>query len=299
MGQDGRRHYRSERSERWIGFEHRPGDVVLSTRSKCGTTWMQMVCLTLIHGTPLPAPLALLSPWIDWDVEPVDVVHGRLAEQRHRRVIKTHTPLDGLPRRADVRYIVVGRHPLDVAVSLYHHVDNLDQIRSAELRGGVPVERPDVTLDDWMAAWVHDSRSPEEELDTLAGNVHHAADAWRRRVDGNVLMVHFSELAEEREATMRRVASWLDVDVPEREWPALVEATSFEAMRARPEATVPDRLGVLKDPAAFFRSGSRGEGIRACSDELLTDYRARVATLASPDVLAWLHGSRREMDGAT
>ncbi|MDD9368856.1 MAG: sulfotransferase domain-containing protein, partial [Acidimicrobiales bacterium] len=82
--------YLSERSERWEGFEHRPGDIVVSTRTKAGTTWMQMVCLSLIHGTPLPAPLSLLSPWIDWEVEPTAVVRSRLAAQAHRRVIKTH-----------------------------------------------------------------------------------------------------------------------------------------------------------------------------------------------------------------
>lgn len=29
-----------------------------------------MVCLSPIHGNPLPASLAVLSPWIDWDIEP-------------------------------------------------------------------------------------------------------------------------------------------------------------------------------------------------------------------------------------
>jgi hypothetical protein len=32
------RHYLSENAERWIGFDHQPGDIVISTRSKCGTT---------------------------------------------------------------------------------------------------------------------------------------------------------------------------------------------------------------------------------------------------------------------
>ena len=53
--------YRSpdEDSARWLEFEFRAGDIVISTRSKSGTTWMQMICALLVFQTPdLPAPLA-------------------------------------------------------------------------------------------------------------------------------------------------------------------------------------------------------------------------------------------------
>jgi aryl sulfotransferase len=38
--------------------------------------------------------LAELSPWLDISR---DEVQARLSAQRHRRFIKTHTPLDGIP----------------------------------------------------------------------------------------------------------------------------------------------------------------------------------------------------------
>lgn len=248
-----------------------------------------MVCLSLIHGTPLPAPLSVLSPWIDWDIEPVEVVHQRLADQDHRRVIKTHTPLDGIPLRSDVNYLVVGRHPLDVAVSLYHHIGNLDQRRSAELRGRPAVEAEHGSLDEWIDAWISETRSPEEALDTLPGNVRHVADSWKRKDDGNVLLVHFAELSADREAAMRRVATWLDIVVPDDRWPDLVKATSFDSMRVNAAAAVPDRLGVLKDPSAFFRSGSVGDGFRLASPEARRRYQDRIQELASPELVAWLH----------
>src|ERR1700749_2061780 len=31
-------------SARWDGFVFRPGDIVISTPAKCGTTWLQMIC---------------------------------------------------------------------------------------------------------------------------------------------------------------------------------------------------------------------------------------------------------------
>jgi hypothetical protein len=52
----------------------------------------------------------------------------------HRRFIKTHTPLDGVPRRDEVTYIAVIRHPLDVALSNADHFENEHAERAIELR---------------------------------------------------------------------------------------------------------------------------------------------------------------------
>ena len=117
-------------NRRWSGIPLRDGDLVVSARSKHGTTWMQQICALLVFGvTDLPAPLGWLSPWVDWRVEPLDDLRARLAAQPHRRILKTHTPLDGLPLDPRATYVVVARHPLDAAVSLYHQGDNLDRAR--------------------------------------------------------------------------------------------------------------------------------------------------------------------------
>src|SRR5918992_4606497 len=114
-------------SGRWDGFVFRPGDVVISTPSKSGTTWTQMLCALLIFDGPeFPAPLEKVSPWLDMSNRPLAEVTAALAAQTHRRVIKTHTPLDGLPLHPDVTYLVVGRDPRDTAISLEHHVANMD-----------------------------------------------------------------------------------------------------------------------------------------------------------------------------
>ena len=101
-----------------MGFPFRDGDIVISTRSKHGTTWVQMICALLVfREADLPAPLPDLSPWLDWVGEPRDEVVARLEAQGHRRFVKTHTPLDGLPLDPRATYVVVARHPLDAAVS--------------------------------------------------------------------------------------------------------------------------------------------------------------------------------------
>jgi hypothetical protein len=92
------------------GFKFRPSDIVISTPAKSGTTWTQMLCALLIFGrSEFPAPLSELSPWLDQTIRPLEDVRAAYAAQPHRRFIKTHTPLDGLPVRDDVTYLVVGR----------------------------------------------------------------------------------------------------------------------------------------------------------------------------------------------
>jgi hypothetical protein len=158
--------YRSadEDSARWNGFGFRDDDIVISTRSKSGTTWMQMICALLVFRTSsLPAPLAELSPWMDWLVAPREDVYASLAAQRHRRFIKTHTPLDGVPLHPRVHYVVVARHPLDMAVSLYHQAANLDRARMRQLTGRPqPQERtePRPSLDQWLGSWIDREVAP-------------------------------------------------------------------------------------------------------------------------------------------
>src|SRR5215475_14408219 len=113
-GPDARYRIGHQDNSRWDGFVFHPGDIVISTRSKHGTTWMQMICALLVFQTPdLPAPLGELSPWLDHLVAPKEDVYARLAAQPHRRFIKSHTPLDGLPIDPRATYVVVAREPLD------------------------------------------------------------------------------------------------------------------------------------------------------------------------------------------
>lgn len=161
--------YRSddEDSARWAGFPYRRGDIVISTRSKSGTMWVQMVCALLVFQTAeLPAPLAELSPWMDWLVTPRQEVLDRLEAQHHRRFIKTHTPLDGIPLDPRATYIVVGRHPLDTAVSLYHQGDNIDRAQLRQLTGRPAGEpgpaRPQ--LHHWLVGWIDEDCSPLRHL---------------------------------------------------------------------------------------------------------------------------------------
>ena len=282
-----------EDSARWAGFPFRDGDIVISTRSKSGTTWMQMICALLVFQTAdLPAPLGELSPWLDWLITPRDEVYARLSAQPHRRFIKTHTPLDGIPLDSRATYLVVARHPLDMAVSLYHQGDNIDHARLRQLTGQPePAARPGPRpqLRDWLLDWIDDDASPREQMDSLPGVMWHLSDAWGRRSEANMILVHYEDLSADLAGEMHRLARLLGFAVPGKTWPALVRAATFEQMRASAGRFAPDPSGVLKDAAAFFRRGISGSGRELLTDDELARYHARTAQMAPPSLLTWLH----------
>jgi aryl sulfotransferase len=286
--------YRTARedSARWDGFEFRPGDIVISARSRSGTTWMQMICALLIFQDPEPpAPLSELSPWLDWQTTPRAEVIAALHAQRHRRFVKTHTPLDGLPSDPSVTYVVVARHPLDAAVSLYHHYANLD-VRRLSLLQGLPAPdpaTPPLPLREWLLSWIGQDARPQERPDCLAGYIHHAADAWSRRDAPSVVLAHYADLTADLPGEMSRLAGRLGIMVPASRWPALVSAATFPHMRARASRLTQRPPGILIDDAEFFRQGRSGAGRDTLSAAELVAYHARVASAASADAMAWLH----------
>lgn len=278
---------------RWFDFAFREGDIVISTRSKHGTTWMQMICALLVfESEQLPAPLTELSPWLDHTAEPVQVVRHRLAAQAHRRFIKSHTPLDGLPMDPRATYVVVARHPLDAAVSLYHQSLNIDRRRLAELVGMDPAEadaRPaPPPLDQWLREWIAWKGQPAERLESLPGVLHHVVDAWERQ-GPNVVLVHYADLLADLPAQMRRLADALGFDIGAERIGELSVAATFDAMRDRSDQLAPDALGVLKDRGQFFREGRSGQASEILESADLAAYEAHAASLAPPEVLTWLH----------
>lgn len=294
--------YRSadEDSSRWAGFPFRSGDIVISTRSKSGTTWLQQICALLIHGVELPEPLGRLSPWVDHLVEPRDELVERLERQPFRRVLKTHTPLDGIPLDPRATYVVGVRVPLDAAVSLYHQGDNIDRVRLCELTGAAgppaPVtERPG--LHDWLVRWVDRDVRPSDAMDSLPGYCHHLADAWDRRDTSNFVLVHYDDLRADLTGEMQRLALRLGVEVARDDWPDLVRAASFDAMREQAADIAPNAGAVLKDVNAFFRRGTSGAGAETLTAEEWARYRRRAARLLPADLDAWLHRDAEGLEG--
>jgi hypothetical protein len=301
-----RTRYRSivDDSGRWDGFAFRPGDIVISTPPKSGTTWMQMLCALLIFDGPeFPAPLAELSPWLDMCTRPLAEVTEALAAQTHRRFIKTHTPLDGLPLHPDVTYVMVGRDPRDIAISFEYHLANIDFERFLSLRAAAvgnedlvaplaqraPFSDPVARIPSFVA----DNRPPPTPPN-LASVLHHLDTGWQRRHEANVALFHYADLQADLAGELLRLARVLGIScAPDRARELAAEA-SLARMRERAAEVAPDATqGLWKDVRAFFRGGGTGEWRGRLAAVDLDAYEARVAELAARDLAAWAHGGRR------
>ena len=249
-------------SSRWDGFVFRPGDVVISTPSKSGTTWMQMLCALLIFDGPtFPAPLNQMSPWLDNYIRPLAEVTADLAAQTHRRVIKTHTPLDGLPLHPDVTYLVVGRDPRDTAISMEHHVANMDFAHFMALRTAavgdadlaelpqrrVPSEDPVERFRTFVAA--ETSAGPS----TLASVLHHLDTGWQHRHDANVALFHYADLQADLPGELLRLAGVLGIPCSAERARAMAAEASLARMRERECRPGAERVaGVLEGRARLL-----------------------------------------------
>ena len=284
-------------SSRWERFAFRHDDVVISTPAKCGTTWMQTIVGMLLRDrVDLGAPIGAISPWLDMLTRAEDNVFGLLEAQTHRRFIKTHTPLDGVPRHDSVTYIAVVRHPLDVALSDRDHGANVREERAVELR--VAVAGPDDSEGS-------SSKAPEEPAEYLrwfidndeapTGSGPHGLDDycqqiltyWDARHAPNVHLFHYADLWGERDGEMRRVAAALDVRIDENRWPRFVQAAGLASMRARAADTAPDaHMGIWESPERFFRTGGTRDWASLLGPADVSHFEKRLQRLAG-DAAGW------------
>lgn len=272
----------------WNGFRVRPGDIVISTPAKCGTTWMQMLCALLIFDSPdLDRPLTEISPWLDTSTHDIDAVLALLEAQRHRRFIKTHTPLDGLPQHPDVTYVSVGRDPRDVMVSFENATANL----APTARARIETRRPNDPLERFYR-WADAEFTLESDTRgvTLANIVHHLRTFWDRRDDPRVALFHYQELKTDLPGELGRLASVLSIDHTPERIAELARAATFDSMRRRADQLAPGVDSKLwRDNQNFFRSGSSGQWRELLDQPAVEHYERRVAELATPDLAEWLH----------
>ena len=293
-------------SARWERFAFRPGDVVISTPSKCGTTWMQtIVGMLLLDRIDLGAPISTISPWLDMLIRGDDEVFGMLGGQSHRRFMKTHTPLDGVPRLESVTYIAVARHPLDVALSDRDHMENMQLERAIALRTAAsgpagddlrPYDPPPNEPGDFLR-WFIDNDEPPVGSGPhgLADYCQQIGTYWDARHAPNVHLFHYTDMWNDLDGEMRRVAAALDVPIDQDRWPEFVDAAGLTSMRSRAADTAPDaHLGIWTSPERFFRAGGTRDWASLLGPGDITHFEERLRELAR-DAAGWAATGRASL----
>ena len=193
-------------TDRWDSFGARSDDIFVCTPPKCGTTWTQAICANLIFGTPeFGGKITDISPWIDSTIVPEEECSSVLEGQSHRRFIKTHTPLDGIPYFGSCKYLIVYRDPKDVYFSVRNHLLNMVN---------APV-MPQLADDprEGFTAWVQAPfQSGVGEQRSLEAFIQHFLSFWNYRHLDNFHFLHYNELKRDLNGAVNRIANILGIE---------------------------------------------------------------------------------------
>ena len=277
---------------RWAVWSPRPGDILVSTPPKSGTTWTQTMLAMLVNGGPdLPARVPVLSPWIDADIGiPANAIETALESQAGRRVVKTHAPADGFPIWEGVAVVAVYRHPIDVFFSLRKHIAN---------RNDAAPDHPMLLPAPEAFRLFVDGQADIDNFDrdTLASLVmHYRETACSGRVP-DLKLFHYADMVRDGRRAVAKLARAAGIDADGSLIERVAGATTFGAMKAKAAHYTPFAgTGFWKSDAGFFDSASSRKWEGRLSDDDLERYRMRITRLL-PDgrARAWFENG----DGAT
>ena len=299
-------------STRWDRYMPRDDDIIITTSYKSGTTWTQAIVRELIVASyeksvatdpsQLPLPDDQSSAWIEFiRYDTVDEIYEKIETQPHRRFLKTHLPLNGLPYFPQVRYLIVGRDPRDVFMSLWNHYHNYTEHvyqlanKRAELLGA-PFPRAPENIHEFWAEWINRGWFEwEEEGYPFWGNMYHTQSYWRYRHLDNFFFVHYHDLLTDTASEIQRIADFLEIAVTEQAIRTIIAETSLDTMKQR--AIEQDKKRTHPDiwrggRKTFFHKGSNRRWQSVLTDTELAMYEATKAKVLTPSCAQWLEQGR-------
>lgn len=277
-------------NRRWDSIRIRPDDVIVASPPKCGTTWMQTIIALLFSGDPaVETEVALRMPWVDIRLRELPEVAARIEAMSHRRCLKSHTPMDGLPLDEQAHYICVFRHPLDAHFSYRKHLSNiplhlLDFWYPEDDSDGITFRR---FLDGGAEGFDTDAMP-------LAHILQHYKAAAALADRPNVSLFHYADMTRDLPGTFARVADLMGISHPAPLMDSLIEAAGFDNMKAHAARYAPGGgTGFMKSDSDFFHSATGGKWIGKLDDRELAAYDSMMDAHLGPQDRAWLeHGSQ-------
>lgn len=272
----------------WNDFAFRDDDIVIATYAKSGTTWMQQIISQLIFDGQENLAVADISPWLDLRFPPKDVKLGELEAQTHRRFIKTHLPVDALVFSPQAKYIYIGRDGRDAIWSMYNHHANANDAWYSALNDtpglvGPKMGKPPPTPAEYFEEWFEKDGYPWWSFwENIRG-------WWALRNLPNVKFVHFADLKADLPGSIRDIARFLDIDVNDVHWDAIVQHCSFAYMKANATASVPLGGAFWEGGAkTFIHKGINGRWRDALSKQTREAYESRAMRELGPEAAHWL-----------
>lgn len=277
----------------WNDLVFREDDIIISTYAKSGTTWMQQMIAQMLFGGDPDLSVAEMSPWLDLRVPPKDVKLPMVEAQEHRRILKTHLPVDALVFSPRAKYIYIGRDGRDVVWSFYNHHVNANEgwysaLNDTPGRVGPPIGPPLDDVHDYWRDWMAKDGFP---IWPFWENVR---TWWAIRDLPNVMLIHFSDLKKDMPGGMRRIADFLDIEIDETRWDDIVKYCSFDWMKANAVKSVP-LGGAFWDGGAetFIHKGVNGRWKDVLTPKDNAEYEARAEAQLGAACAEWLKSGAR------
>ncbi|MBA2484011.1 MAG: sulfotransferase domain-containing protein, partial [Nitrosomonas sp.] len=112
---------------------------------------------------------------------------------------------------------------------------------------------------------------------------------WNYRHLPNIQLFHYRDMLEDTEREIRRMAEYLEIDVPEHAWPGIIKAVSFNEMKRQGELYVPGGGQFWKGGAqTFLHKGTNNRWRDVLSDEELALYDTACERVLTPECRQWL-----------
>ena len=211
-----------------LAFEPRPDDIYLASYARSGTTWLQMIVYQLTtDGNMDFVHITDPVPYFERAVS----IGRNLNKLPSPRVFKTHLRYHKLPQ-GPYKKIYIARNGQDVLVSCFHFFrahstfkGTFEEFFPKFMLGALP-----------FGSWFR-----------------HVAEWSAHAADPNVLFLRYEDLVNHFEATVRRIAGFLDCPLPPEKYAMVAERCSFQFMKQHEE-----QFGFLQEVMLEF--GFTGEG---------------------------------------
>jgi aryl sulfotransferase len=287
-------------STRWEEYNPRPGDVIVTTSYKAGTTWTQQILHELFNGLSDPMPeFNSVTPWPDARFFPIpredlgpmmDAIEGR-------RFIKSHLPLDGLPYYPDVQYVIVGRDARDVFMSFYNHYSRYTDLAMGMFNApgieGDPLPRcPEDLRELWQQWMTRGWFDWESEGYPFWANLGHTASYWEWRHLPNFYFMHYNDMLADLEKSVTNLCAFLGESPTDEHLAQIVRNTTFANVKEKAQGmdTSADPKAMVFDggSSAFFFKGSNGRWRDVLNDADLELYQQAMQRVLTPECARWL-----------
>jgi aryl sulfotransferase len=254
-------------------------------------------------------PIMQISAWIDRRFpQTIEAAMAQIEQQRHRRFLKSHLPLDGLPFYDQVKYIHVARDGRDACMSFHNHAMGftdrmlaiLDRLGLEDEIVARPYPRPLHDPAQHFHRWITEGAVPGHEDGSPSMSFFQFERSWwAAHQQPNVLLIHYNDLKSDLAGEMHRVADFLDISVDPTLWPELIQAASFDAMRRDGETLMGATAPLFKEGSrGFFFKGTNGRWQGTVNEEDLALFDAKLKTMLSPDCVQWLSHGRFKAGGS-